>query len=69
MRGKEQHTLDCILPPHVFVTSHGARGASQQLPYPPDWRGDIINVVRNIKSKMEKNHKINRLKRNEKREY
>jgi len=25
--------------PHVFVTSHGARGASQQLPYPPAWRG------------------------------
>jgi len=47
--------------PHVFVTSHGARGASQQLPYPPDWRGDIINVEKNIKSEMEKNYKINRL--------
>lgn len=25
--------------PHVFVTSHGTRGASQQLFYPPGWRG------------------------------
>jgi len=59
--GEGQHTVKCILPPHVFVTSYGARGASQQLPYPPGWGGDIINVTKNSKGIMENKYKINRL--------
>jgi hypothetical protein len=47
--------------PHVFVTSHGARGASQQLPYPPGWRGDIINVTKNSKKIIKNKYKISKL--------
>ena len=39
--------------PHVFVTNHGARGASQQLPYPPGWRGDIINITKTARKQQE----------------
>ena len=41
------------------VTALG--GASQQLPYPPGWGGDIINVTKNSKGIMENKYKINRL--------
>ncbi len=36
--------------PHASVTSHGARGASQQLPYPPGWWRDNTTVGKNIKT-------------------
>jgi hypothetical protein len=50
--GKGQHILYCMLPPHVFVTSHGARVASQQLPYPPDWRRDSTMILWNSKKNL-----------------
>jgi len=36
--------------PHASVTSHGARGASKQLPYPPGWWRDNTTVGKNIKT-------------------
>jgi hypothetical protein len=40
--------------PHVFVTSHGARVASQQLPYPPDWRGGYYQCYKKYQVNNEK---------------
>jgi hypothetical protein len=40
--------------PHVFVTSHGARGASQQLPYPPGWRGGCYQCFKKKQGDNEK---------------
>lgn len=54
--------------PHVFVTSHGARGASQHCPILRAGIGDIINVKKNSKATTEKNYKISRLQRHEERE-
>jgi len=36
--------------PHASVTSHGARGASQQLPCPPGWWRDNTTAGKNIKT-------------------
>ena len=41
--------------PHVFVTSLGARGASQQLPYPPDWRGGYYQCYKKYQDNNGKN--------------
>ncbi|WP_041279360.1 hypothetical protein [Desulfobacula toluolica] len=51
-----QHTA-----PHVFVTSHGARVASQQLPYPPDRREGYYQCYKKYQVNNEKKYKISRL--------
>ncbi len=42
-------TLLTVCHPHVSVTIHGARGASQQLPYPPGWWRDHTTIEENVK--------------------
>jgi hypothetical protein len=37
--------------PHVFVTSRGARFASQQLTYPPGWRGGCYQCFKKYQVK------------------